>query len=79
MSSCIFCKIVAGEIPATIVKRTPQALAFKDLNPQAPTHLLVVPTTHVGSLNDAHDGKLLGELLSFARDLAKETGIATKG
>ena len=79
MSGCIFCKIVAGEIPATIVKRSPEALAFKDLNPQAPTHLLVIPTMHVGTLNDAKDGKTLGDLLSFARDVAKEAGIATKG
>lgn len=78
MNSCIFCKIVAGEIPATVVKRTPQAVAFKDLNPQAPTHVLVIPTTHVGSLNDAKEG-MLGELLSFARDVAREAGIATKG
>jgi len=77
--ACIFCKIVAGEIPATIVKRTPLALAFKDLNPQAPTHLLIIPTTHVGSLNDAKDGRMLGDLLSFAREIAKDTGIATKG
>jgi histidine triad (HIT) family protein len=70
---------VAGEIPASIVKRTPEALAFKDLNPQAPTHLLVIPTTHVGSLNDTKDGKMLGDLLSFARDVAREAGIATKG
>lgn len=79
MSSCVFCKIVAGEIPATVVKRTPQAVAFKDLNPQAPTHVLVIPTTHVSSLNDARDGKMLGELLSFAREVAQEAGIATKG
>jgi histidine triad (HIT) family protein len=75
----VFCRIVAGEIPATIVKRTAEALAFKDLNPQAPTHLLVIPTTHVGSLNDTTDGRMLGDLLSFARELAKEAGIATKG
>lgn len=76
---CVFCKIVAGEIPATIVKRTPDALAFKDLNPEAPTHLLVIPTTHVSTLNDTKDGKLLGDLLSFAREIAKDAGIATKG
>ena len=64
---------------ATIVKRTPDALAFKDLNPQAPTHLLIIPTIHVGSLNDSKDGKMLGDLLSFAREIAKEAGIATKG
>jgi len=78
-AGCIFCKIVAGEIPATIVKRTDGALAFKDLSPQAPTHLLVIPTTHVGTLNDTKDGKMLGDLLAFARDVAREAGIATKG
>ena len=78
-TGCVFCRIVAGEIPATIVKRTPDALAFKDLNPQAPTHLLVIPTTHVGSLNDTKDGKMLGDLLAFARELAKDSGIAAKG
>jgi histidine triad (HIT) family protein len=79
MSDCIFCKVAGGEIPATIVKRTDGMLAFTDINPQAPTHLLVIPTTHVGSLNDAKDPKVLGELLAFARDLARETGIATRG
>src|SRR5258705_11943742 len=54
-------------------------LAFEDMNAQAPTHLLVVPTTHVGSLNDAKDAATLGKLLAFARDVAKEAGIATKG
>jgi histidine triad (HIT) family protein len=76
---CVFCKIVAGEIPATIVKRGAGMLAFKDLNPQAPTHLLIIPTVHVPSLNDAKDGEMLAELLSFARDLAKHAGVATKG
>jgi histidine triad (HIT) family protein len=79
MSDCIFCKVAGGEIPATIVKRKDGMLAFTDINPQAPTHLLVIPTTHVGSLNDAKDPKVLGELLTFARDLARETGIATRG
>jgi len=76
---CVFCKIVSGEIPAEIVKRGDGMLAFKDMNAQAPTHLLVVPTTHVGSLNDAKDAATLGKLLAFARDVAKEAGIATKG
>jgi histidine triad (HIT) family protein len=76
---CIFCKIVAGEIPAAIVKRSDGMLAFKDLNPQAPTHVLVIPTKHVGSLNEAQDGDVLGELLSFAREVAKDAGVATKG
>jgi histidine triad (HIT) family protein len=79
MSGCIFCKIAAGEIPAQVVKRGNGILAFTDLNPQAPTHLLIIPTTHIGSLNDAKDAKLLGDLLSFARELAEEKGIATRG
>jgi histidine triad (HIT) family protein len=77
--ACIFCKIVAGEIPATIVKRADGMLAFKDVSPQAPTHLLVIPTTHIGSLNDAKDTASLGKLLAFARDVAQEAGISTKG
>jgi len=76
---CIFCKIAAGEIPAQIVKQGDGMVAFKDLNPQAPTHVLVIPTTHVGSLNDAKDSAALGKLMAFARDLAQEAGIATKG
>ena len=77
--SCIFCKVAAGEVPATIVKRDDSFLAFRDINPQAPTHLLVIPTQHVSSLNEARDPKLLGNLLLFARELAREAGIADKG
>ncbi|PYP39927.1 MAG: histidine triad nucleotide-binding protein [Gemmatimonadetes bacterium] len=76
---CIFCKIAAGEIPAEVVKRADGMLAFTDMNPQAPTHLLIIPTTHVGSLNDAKDAATLGKLLLFARDVARDSGIATKG
>lgn len=54
-------------------------LAFQDINPQAPTHLLVIPTHHVSSLNDAKDAKLLGNLLAFARDVAQERGLAERG
>jgi histidine triad (HIT) family protein len=78
-AGCIFCKIAAGEVPATIVKRGDGMLAFTDANPQAPTHLLVIPTYHIGSLNDATDPQLLGRLLGFARDLAREVGIAQRG
>lgn len=78
-AGCIFCKIAGGEIPATIVKRADGMLAFKDLSPQAPTHLLIIPTAHVGSLNEARDHTVLGQLLAFARDVAREAGIATRG
>ena len=79
MSGCTFCKVAAGEIPATIVKRGDGLIAFRDINPQAPTHLLVIPTQHVPSLNDAKDPALLGRMLGFARDLARETGVAERG
>ena len=77
--ACVFCRIAAGEIPATIVKRGEGMLAFRDQNPQAPTHLLVIPTHHVATLNDTKDACLLGKLLGFARDLAREVGIAERG
>jgi len=78
-TGCIFCKIACGEVSATIVKRGDGMLAFTDMNPQAPTHVLVIPTTHVGSLNDAKDSGVLGRLLAFARDVAQDAGVATKG
>jgi hypothetical protein len=53
MADCIFCKIATGEIPARIVRRTPDAVAFYDLQPQAPTHVLVIPTKHLGAVRDA--------------------------
>ena len=79
MSDCLFCKIVAGEIPAEIVKKTDKFVAFRDKTPQAPTHVLVIPTYHVATLNDAKDPDLLGRMLAFARDLARELGIADRG
>jgi histidine triad (HIT) family protein len=79
MAGCVFCKIAAGEIAATVVKRGDGMLAFKDMNPQAPTHLLVIPAHHVATLNDAKDPALLGKLLGFAREVAREAGIADRG
>ncbi len=79
MSDCIFCKVANGDISAQVVKRAEGMVAFRDINPQAPTHLLVVPTHHVASLNDVRDDALLGRLLGFARDAAREAGIAEKG
>ncbi|PYP70479.1 MAG: histidine triad nucleotide-binding protein [Gemmatimonadetes bacterium] len=78
-TDCLFCKIAGGEIPATIVKRDGRLLAFRDINPQAPTHVLIIPTQHVSSLNDARDAGLLGEMLVFAGNLAREAGIAERG
>jgi histidine triad (HIT) family protein len=77
--ACVFCKIAAGEIAATVVKRGDGMLAFRDLNPQAPTHVLVIPTDHLASLNDAKDPRLLGDMLAFAREVARAEGIAERG
>ncbi len=79
MSECLFCKIVRGEIQATVVRQTDRFLAFRDINPQAPTHLLVIPKAHVASLNDARDADLVGSLVLFARDVAEAEGRAATG
>jgi histidine triad (HIT) family protein len=78
---CIFCKIVAGEIPAKKVYEDERALAFRDINPQAPTHALVIPRTHVASLEEAgeDDEAMLGHLLRVAARVAREEGHAETG
>lgn len=78
MTDCIFCRIASGEIPATIVKRTGDAVAFRDLDPRAPTHVLVIPTKHFGAVRDADgddDQQLLGRLLAFTAEVASELGL----
>ncbi|MGH9418893.1 MAG: HIT domain-containing protein, partial [Thermoanaerobaculia bacterium] len=78
-SNCLFCKIVEGEIPAMLVAETPDAIAFKDINPQAPVHVLIVPRVHVDSLASAKDEAMLGHLLAFAAQVAEREGIADSG
>ncbi len=77
--SCLFCRIVAGEIPATEVYRTPTLVAIRDIGPQAPTHVLVIPRRHIESLNDAEDGALLGELLLAGRHVARMEHVDGRG
>jgi histidine triad (HIT) family protein len=76
MSDCVFCRIVAGEIPARFVRRTDSWAAFHDLAPQAPWHVLLVPARHLASLGAAQgeDARLLGELLVAAAEIAREAG-----
>jgi histidine triad (HIT) family protein len=78
---CIFCKIVAGEIPAAKIFEDDRAVVFRDINPQAPTHALVIPRAHVASLNEAGEGEeaLLGHLLLVAARVAREEGLAGGG
>lgn len=77
--ACLFCKIVAREIPANIVAEDEHCLAFRDINPQAPTHVLVIPKEHVPSLNQVTDPAVAGRVLVFARDVAAKEGIAERG
>ena len=82
MTDCIFCRIASGEIPATIVKRSKDAVAFRDLDPKAPTHILVIPTTHVAAARDAKGAegeRFLGLLLAFATEVATELGLDAGG
>ena len=78
MVDCLFCRIVAGEIPATIVKRSEDAVAFRDIDPRAPTHVLVIPTGHVAAVRDARGAAgeaMMGRLLAFAAEVAAEEGL----
>jgi histidine triad (HIT) family protein len=77
MDNCIFCKIAAKQIPAQVVFEDDEVLAFKDINPAAPVHLLVIPKQHIDTLSDATEvhTALLGKLLALAPKLAAEHGI----
>ena len=77
--TCLFCRIIRKEIPATIVWEDAHALAFRDIDPKAPTHVIVIPKVHVASLNEATDPMMLGRLLLAAREIAAEEGIAESG
>ena len=76
---CLFCRIIRGEIPAKLVYESPEVVALRDINPQAPTHILVIPREHVASLNHATDAEMLGRLSLVAAELAKKEGIADAG
>ena len=81
MEDCVFCKIVAGKMPAQVVHEDDKIIAFRDINPQAPTHLLLVPKKHLASLFDVgpEQSGLLGDLILVANDLARKEGLADKG
>src|SRR3954463_14622456 len=82
MADCLFCKIVAGEIPAKIVKRSDNALAFRDIDAKAPVHVLVIPTRHIAAVRDAKgpdSERLLGGLLAFSAAVASDLGLDAEG
>lgn len=75
--NCLFCKIVAGEIPAKLVKSGKTYTAFRDINPQAPCHILIIPNSHYSSIEDPElNGEIMAELMLAAREIAKEEKLA---
>jgi histidine triad (HIT) family protein len=81
VAECLFCRIAAGQIPAKIVYQDEHLVAFRDINPQAPMHVLVIPRRHVSTLNDltGEDDALVGEMIRRAAALAREEGYADRG
>lgn len=81
MTDCLFCKMASGEISPDIVYQDEDVLAFRDINPQAPTHVLVIPRKHIATTNDLQvdDGELIGKLYLAAKDIAQAEGIAEAG
>jgi histidine triad (HIT) family protein len=79
--SCLFCKIVAGEIPAKRIYEDADLVAFEDINPQAPLHCLVIPRRHIATLNDLHEGDdgLVGAMARRAAAIARERGVEQSG
>lgn len=78
-ANCLFCKIVRHEIPAKIVHETADTLAFRDVNPQAPQHILVIPRRHIANLNTLDDPSVIARLTEAAKSIARHEGFADKG
>ncbi len=81
MTDCLFCKIREGDIPADIVYQDDDVMAFNDVNPQAPHHVLIIPKRHISTLNDIEDGDatVLGKLFAAAKVIAAERGVSDDG
>ena len=78
---CLFCRIVDGDIPAEVIYESDTALAFRDINPQAPTHVLIIPRRHISTIDDLDtaDQELVGSLFTAAKDVAQQEGLAESG
>jgi histidine triad (HIT) family protein len=81
MDNCLFCRIIAGEIPSPLIYEAEHVVAFNDINPQAPLHALIVPRRHIRTLNDLQpaDDQLVGSMFRAAAALARERGYAERG
>lgn len=80
-TDCLFCKIIDGQVPADIVYESEEVLAFRDINPQAPTHVLIIPRRHIATINDLQPGDeaTVGNLFLAAKEIASAAGIADAG
>ena len=78
-ADCLFCRIIRKEIPARMVEEDEHCVAFRDINPQAPVHILVIPRAHVASLNDVTDPAIVGRMHLMAARLAQSEGLAERG
>lgn len=78
---CLFCRILDGDIPADIVYESDTAIAFRDINPQAPTHVVIIPRKHIATINDIHadDQAIVGSLYTAASTIAREEGFSEQG
>ena len=78
---CLFCKILNGDIPADIVYESDSAIAFRDISPQAPTHVLIIPRKHIATINDLgeDDQEIVGSLYLAAKDIARAEGLSDEG
>lgn len=79
MTDCLFCKMVAGDIKPDVVFENENLLAFRDISPQAPVHILIIPKRHIATLNDLDDPLLAGQLLQVAVKLAEQEGLSEEG
>lgn len=78
-SDCLFCRIVRKEIPAKVVAEDDHCVAFRDINPQAPTHVLVIPREHIPSLNEVSEAAVVGQMHLLASRIARSEGLAERG
>jgi histidine triad (HIT) family protein len=81
MEDCIFCKIIKREIPSTIVHEDERVLAFKDINPVAPVHVLIIPKQHISSVNELNESNkdIVGDIHLAAKEIARQSGLAERG
>ena len=78
---CLFCKILAGDIPADIIYESDSVIAFRDINPQAPTHVVIIPRRHISTINDLEEGdrETIGDLYLAAKAIAADEGLSEPG